>query len=429
MPISRYHIRFPDPDAPGRTLLYSTRTGALLRLSDARLDALLAGEPTGAERETLARLALWTDDPDGGRNEMAGLVDRTNAESRRFAATVVLTYDCDLACPYCFEGDFRDGSGMDDATARLLVDFVTREQVGRGRDVEIRFYGGEPLMAVPRLLSIARPLKDAAAEAGTGFSCGMVTNGTRLTRAAALTLLPLGLAWAQVTLDGPREIHDRQRPFATGAGSYDAILANAAAVHDLVALRVGGNFTRENYRVFPRMLDDLVDAGVDPAQLDPVEFAPVLPMSGRTVGHDAGGCLSASGEPWMVEAALFLREETLKRGFAVRKAAMGICPVELDNRLVVDRDGTLYKCPAFLGWPGMAVGTLSHGIGDFSASHRPGFWRNDDCLDCQYLPLCFGGCRLLPMFRDGAVGGPDCRKAFYDAALGKMVLTDLRYRP
>jgi uncharacterized protein len=106
---------------------------------------------------------------------------------------------------------------------------------------------------------------------------------------------------------------------------------------------------------------------------------------------------------------------------------MGICPVELDDRLVVDRDGTLYKCPAFLGWPGMAVGTLADGIGDFRASHRPGFWRNDDCLDCPYLPLCFGGCRLPSMYRNGAVGGPECRKAFYDAALETMVLADFRH--
>lgn len=428
MPLSRYHIRFPDPDRPGHTVLCSTKKGSLLRLPDARLAAILAGEPTGAERRTMARLALWTEAPDGGRAELAAVVDRTNAESRRFAATVVLTYACDLACPYCFEGDFRDGSEMDEATARLLVEFVAREQVGRGRDVEIRFYGGEPLMAVPRLLSIARPLKDAADAAGTGFSFGLVTNGVRLTRDTVASLLPLGLTYAQVTLDGPRAIHDRQRPSVSGSGSYDAILRNVAAVHDLLTLRLGGNFTRENYRAFPRVLDDLLAAGVDPGRFDPVEFAPVLPKSGRVAGHEGGSCLSAAGEPWAGEAALFLREETLRRGFAVRKIAMGICPVELEHRLVVDRDGTLYKCPAFLGWPEMAVGTLADGVRDHAATHRPGFWRNDACLDCPYLPLCFGGCRLLSMFRDGAVGGPECRKASLDAALAETVRLDLRYR-
>lgn len=428
MPLSLYHVYFSDPDRPGFSLLYSTKKGSLVRLADRRIVAIREGNPNETERATLSRLELWTDDPDAERADMGGLVDRTNARSRRFAATVVLTLDCNLACPYCFEGDFRDGGTMDESTARLLVEVVVRDQIGRGRDVEIRFYGGEPMMAVPRLKAIARPLQAAAASHGTQFSMNLVTNGTLLTRPMVEELLPLGLAGAQVTLDGSAAIHDRQRPYLSGRGSYRDILANVAAVHDLVPLKLGGNFTPDNYREFPGMLDDLLAAGIDPARLGPVQFAPILPGSGRPAVGDVCGCVSAGDDPWRIDAALFLREETLKRGFAVDKPAMGICMVELENRWVVDRDGALYKCPAFMGWPEMAVGTLADGTGDYHDSHRLGFWQEDRCLDCRYLPLCFGGCRLLPMLREGAIDGPDCRKAYYDAALEKIVLLDQRYR-
>lgn len=400
----------------------------MVRISGERLAAILEGNPGADDRATLSRLELWTDDPAAERAGMADIVALTNARRGTFVATVVLTLACNLACPYCFEGHFRGDFPMDEATARLFVEVVTRDRIGRGRDVEIRFYGGEPLMALPRLKAIARSLQHAAFSAGTKFSMSLVTNGTLLTRSLVDELLPLGLKSAQVTMDGPSAVHDRQRPFASGRGSYDVILANVAAVHDLVTLKLGGNFTRDNFRAFPRMLDDLLAAGIDPRQLDPIQFSPVLPKSGRPIGSDIAGCLFANDEPWLIDAALFLREETLARGFAVDKPAMGICMVELEARLVVNRDGTLYKCPAFMGWPELAIGTLADGIGDYRDSHRLDFWKTEICLDCPYLPLCFGGCRLFPLLRHGTIDGLDCRKAYYDSALEKFILQDLRHR-
>ncbi|HSR37047.1 MAG TPA: geopeptide radical SAM maturase, partial [Desulfurivibrionaceae bacterium] len=400
-------------------LLYSTKKGSLVRLSQGKLAAARADDLNAAERATLERLEIWCADPAAERAAMAGIVARSNENGRRFKATVVLTLDCNLACPYCFEGHFRGAYAMTAATAAQLVTFVQREQIDRGREVEIRFYGGEPLMAMPRLKEIARQLQDAATAAGTTFACSLVSNGTLLTRQRVEELLPLGLKSAQLTLDGPAALHDRQRPFVSGKGSYAAILANVRETYDMVTLKLGGNFSRDNYREFPRMLDDLLAAGIEPARLDPVQFAPVLPKSGVRAGHDCG-CLKSS-EPWLMEAHLYLREETLRRGFAVLPPTMGICMVEMANDLVVNWDGSLYKCPAFMGWPELAVGTLATGVGDYRDSHRLALWQNDDCLACPYLPICFGGCRLLPMLEHGAIDQVDCRREFYDACLEEMV--------
>jgi uncharacterized protein len=356
---------------------------------------------------------------------MAGLVTQTNATGKKFQATVVLTLDCNLACPYCFEDHFRGNFAMTEATADTLVEYVKREQIGKGRDVAIRFYGGEPLMAIPMLKRIAGSLMAAAHAAGTKFSCSMVTNGTLLTRAVVEELLPFGLTAAQITLDGPPEIHDRQRPFAVGSGSFATIIANLKEVCDLITLKPGGNFTQDNYRQFPAMLDHLLAAGIEPGRLDPVQFAPILPKSGPTTGHESGCC--GGSEPWLTEALLFLREETLRRGFAVLKPTMGICMIELANALVVNYDGSIYKCPALMGWPELSVGTLAEGVRDYRVSHNLDSWKNDKCLDCAYLPLCFGGCRLLPLQKNGSMAETDCRKEFYDAALKEIILQDLRY--
>lgn len=426
MPLTRYVKIFAEPDRPDTVLLYSTKKGSVVRASKTLLDAAQYGTLKEAECDVLKRMELWTDDPAVERAAMLGLVDRSNAASRSFMATVVLTLECNLACPYCFEDHFRGNYIMNADTSQLLIDYVKREQIDRGNDVELRFYGGEPLMAIPRLKEIARPLFEAAKNAGTGFSFSLVTNATLLTRPVVKDLLPLGLNCALITIDGPPEIHNAQRPFVSGAGSFDTIIKNLKSVYELVTIKPGGNFTRENYRAFPAVLDALIEAGIDPAKLGQVQFSPVHPKSGAQPMH--GGSCIVSDEEWLCEAITYLRHEILRRGFAVEKLNMGICMIELDNNMVINYDGSLYKCPGFMGWPEFRIGTLADGINDYSQSHNLDVWKNDECLDCAYLPLCFGGCRFMRKLRTGAIDGVDCRRDLLDATLETIVRQDLEMR-
>jgi uncharacterized protein len=422
--LSRYVKIYPCGDRTGSILLYSTKKGSVVRASSLLLDAIRDDALTEAHRAALTRMEILTDDPVLERQFMAGLVDRTNASAGTFFATVVLTLDCNLACPYCFEDTFRGRHAMSEGVAELMVRKFQREEIEEGRDLVLRFYGGEPLLALPRLKEIAGRLKIAALAAGTNFSFTLVTNATLLTRRVVEELLPLGLTGAQITLDGPAEIHDRQRPHVSGAGSFGTIVENLCAVYDLIALKPGGNFTRENYRRFPEMLDELLAVGIDPARLGPIQFAPILPKSGIRCG---GECHLGSGSEWYGEAILYLREETLRRGFGVEKPNMGGCMVEMTNNLVVNFDGSLYKCPTFMGWPELAVGNLADGVGDYHVSHKLDLWRTDECLECAYLPLCFGGCRLLPLLEHGVIDRVDCRREFYDRVLEELILQDIRY--
>ena len=424
MPLSCYMTSYTDPDHPGFVLLYSTRKGSVVRITEELLATARDGSLSDSDRGTLRRLELWVDDPLAERETMTNLIDLATSRSDKFIATVVLTLDCNLACPYCFEDHFRGTHAMSEETARLLVEYITREQIQLGRDVEIRFYGGEPLMAIPRLKEIADAVQGAATSAGTEFSCSLVTNATLLTRAVVEELLPFGLRSAQITLDGPAEIHDLQRPFVSGEGSFQIIVYKLRAVYDLITLKPGGNFTEENYREFPAMLDALLEAGINPAKLGPVQFSPIHPKSGNRGTCDSS--CSVGSEAWLIEAHLFLRTETLRRGFDVDKPHMGVCMIELTNNLVVNYDGSLYKCPALLGWPEFAVGTLATGITDYRHSHNLDVWKNDECLECAYLPLCFGGCRFFRRLKTGAIDGVDCRRAMLDASLERIVRQDLQ---
>ena len=245
------------------------------------------------------------------------------------------------------------------------------------------------------------------------------------TRQTVENLLPLGLAAIRTTLDGPPDIHNTQRPFVSGKGSFNVILANLAAVHEIVPLNIGGNYTGDNYRRFPEMLDLLLEAGINPAKLRDVSFSSVMPKADGSGSGDHAATCACTSEPWAIEANLFLRAEIIRRGFPTAKLGPGACMIEFEKDWVVGHDGAIYKCPVFMGDERMRVGTLADGIGDYRDSHKLDFWKTDECLDCAYLPLCFGGCRFFRKLKTGAIDGVDCRRAMLDASLEAIVLQDL----
>ncbi len=424
---SSYLKLFPCPDQPGSCLLYSTKRTSLVRISEPVARAALWGKLSPESEKTLADLGMMVPSAAAEREEMRGVLDRINAVNRRISVTAILNFDCNLACVYCFEGRMKGRHAMSPDTADLLVAFIAqRLKPGKTR-LDVTFYGGEPLLSPALLQDLSRRLADVCGERDAAFRFTLVTNGTLLTRRIVEDLLPLGLRGAKVTLDGPRVEHDRSRPFRGGAGSWDVIVANLREVCGLVPVQVGGNFTRESYPVFPRLLDDLTREGIGPDRLALVKFDPVTrPAANAGLLDFSAGCCSTD-EVWLGEATLFLREEILKRGYRTTRLRATPCVVELDDEFTVNWDGSIYKCPAFIGWTDLQIGTLAGGVREYGESHKLGSWNRPECLACPYLPLCFGGCRYLQLVRRGSIDGVDCHRTYLDAILEGILNQDLRY--
>src|SRR5690242_16979501 len=104
MQLSRYLKIYPAHEQAGSYLVYSTRKGSLIRLSEQLLNAARTGTLAPAELATLRRLEIVVEDPIAERAAMESLVTVNNSRSTKFQGTVVLNLDCNLACPYCYEG-------------------------------------------------------------------------------------------------------------------------------------------------------------------------------------------------------------------------------------------------------------------------------------------------------------------------------------
>ena len=99
--------------------------------------------------------------------------------------------------------------------------------------------------------------------------------------------------------------------------------------------------------------------------------------------------------------------------------------LEYGTDIIVNYDGGICRCPGFIGMEKFKSGDIFSGLKDFS--HSRNNWKNEKCLDCAYLPLCFGGCRYMKLVRDGNMDGVDCKKAYLDATLEAVVKQDIKY--
>ncbi len=426
---SFYLKTYPWPEDPEQLLLFSTRKGSLALVERKTFRDLERGTLAADAEARLAALGMAVPEGEAEKQTFLGLLDELNPRNRGLKIVAVLNLDCNFACPYCFEEGVKGNLYMTAATAGRLVSFIRDQWRGHMDTLRLDFYGGEPLLSLELLTSLAQAAQSFASSQGAAFSFTLVTNGSLFTRKTAERLVPLGLQSIKITLDGPPELHNRSRPFQSGAGSFKTLIGNIKDTCDLVKISIGGNFTRENYEQFPRLLDYLLAEGLGPDQLSYVKFDPIVnrpPNSASPIEYTAG-CVSLD-EPWMRGAEALLRGEIMQRGYQTPRPTPMACMVETTDSYVVNYDGVLYKCPAFIGKEGFAVGDLAGGVSDYAASLRLGIYKNPDCAACVYLPMCYGGCRYMTLVKDGNIDKIDCKKAYFDATLETLLKQDIRYR-
>jgi uncharacterized protein len=400
-----------------------------IRISTQTLDRMERGTLSPGEVDSLAALGFLVPDIEMERREVCGLFTRLNAHNPELDLTVFLNLNCNFSCIYCFEGAPSGGRKMTPQTADRFMAFVKAQFGPEKTRLRVSFYGGEPLISLPLLSHMAGRLKAFAESRNAAFIFSLVTNGSLLTRSVAERLTPLGLQAAKITLDGPATVHDRYRPFRSGAGSFDLLLRNIREICDLTRITVGGNYDRATWPQFESLLDRLEAEGLTPDRLAGIRFEPILKPAGHRhlLAQYHGGCATMD-EPWAIEAAEVLREAILSRGYRTPKIQPIMCAVENTDALTVTVDGRLYKCPGFADREAFAIGDVATGVRDYRKTYRLDLWKNETCLSCAYLPLCYGGCRYISCLAGGdAIDAVACRKAYFDTALETLVKQDLTW--
>ncbi len=306
--------------------------------------------------------------------------------------TICPTLRCNFRCPYCFEASQQDGGFMSAETQDRLVEWVAEQE--DARSLSVAWYGGEPLLAFDTVCSLTerfRALGLAYAKAS------MVTNGYLLDGAKIARLSELGIESIQITLDGPREVHDGRRVLADGGPTYERILGNVAALMDSgwggrCDIRV--NLDKRNLDGFLALRTELLERfkgtrlSVYPGHVD---------VLGDQV-YDACSCLAT--DEWASFALGLARRHWVftRGGLHPADGEHGLCVATRRQGFVVGPEGELYKCWDNVGRPSMVVGSIhaEETITDpvLVARYATGVdpYSDPRCRACAVLPICGGGC-------------------------------------
>jgi len=366
-------------------------------------------------------------------------------DTEQLRVTVLTTLQCNFACDYCFQGDHGDYNkhadkmSLDDS-ARLATWIEGRLDELHPKRLTITFFGGEPLLNIPVIYDQAERAKKACDERGIQLSLGIITNGLLLTEELVDRLLPYGLAYVKVTLDGDRDTHNVMRPLRGGQGTFDRIVENIRKVASKVRIAVGGNFDADSVESFPALLDFLKEQDFAD-KIVKVAFKPVIrersaarkgiiPLTVVTDKPLAGTCMTAAGAggssicdtcSFVDEQMSHLREETKKAGFTtVDGVHMGPCEIHKKHAYTVGPTGSLYACPGFTGDKGLSTGHIDDRKDSWLMSTAERFehlaaWHN--CGDCAFIPVCAGGCSVASHTELGDMNTPTCHKPAFESAL------------
>ena len=314
-----------------------------------------------------------------------------------------IAHDCNLACRYCFaeEGEYHGRRAlMSYEVGKKALDFLI-ENSGNRRNLEVDFFGGEPLMnwqTVKDLVVYGRGLEE---QYGKHFRFTLTTNGVLLNDEVQ-DFVNREMDNVVLSLDGRKEVNDRMRPFRNGKGSYDLIvpkIQKLAASRNQEKYYIRGTFTRQNLD-FSKDVLHFVDLGFRQISIEPVVGGTEDPYA---IQEDD---LPQIFEEYDTLAKDIVDHEKKGKGFnffhfmidleggpCVAKRLSG-CGSGTEY-LAVTPWGDLYPCHQFVGDEKFWMGNVEQGIirPEIAEEFRGcSIYSKEKCRNCFAKFYCSGGC-------------------------------------
>lgn len=327
-----------------------------------------------------------------------------------------VAHTCNLNCAYCFasQGKYQgERALMSFETGKRALDFLV-ENSGTRRNLEVDFFGGEPLMnwdVVKKLVEYARSIEK---EKGKNFRFTLTTNGLNIDD-DVIEFSNREMSNVVLSLDGRKEVHDRYRVDYKGKGSWDIIVPK---FQRFVKERGGknyymrGTFTHAN----PDFLEDIkqmLSLGFNELSMEPVVCAAGDPSELTEQDKEI------VFEQYEKLAELMLQKDKegkpftfyhymidLKGGPCIYKRISG-CGSGTEY-MAVTPWGDLYPCHQFVGDEKFHLGDIWHGVTNTAIQEEFGscnVYAREDCHDCWAKLYCSGGCAANAYHSTGSVTG------------------------
>ncbi|NLE25117.1 MAG: thioether cross-link-forming SCIFF peptide maturase [Clostridiaceae bacterium] len=314
-----------------------------------------------------------------------------------------IAHDCNLRCSYCFAGTgeyMGHRSLMSLEVGKKAIDFLI-ENSGNRRNLEVDFFGGEPLMNFDVVKGIVDYAKEREKESDKNFRFTITTNAMLLDDEKR-AYINENMHNVVLSLDGRKEVNDAVRKRVDGTGSYDRILP---LTKKMVEERGGqqyyvrGTFTRKNLDFGADVLH-LADLGFDQISIEPVVAAK---DSGLDIRNEDLETVFSEYERLAKEYVdrrnngkwfnFFHFMIDLEGGPCIAKRMRG-CGSGTEY-LAVSPEGELYPCHQFVGHKEFYLGNIFDGLNGNpirETFRETNVYTKPQCDSCWAKFYCSGGC-------------------------------------
>ncbi|HIZ83123.1 MAG TPA: thioether cross-link-forming SCIFF peptide maturase [Firmicutes bacterium] len=328
-----------------------------------------------------------------------------------------IAHDCNLRCEYCFaaKGDFGQGRKlMSLEIGKRAIDFLL-ENSGARHNLELDFFGGEPLMNFDVVKQVVAYARSKEAAYNKKFRFTITTNGLLLDE-DKIDFINREMSNVVLSIDGRKEINDQLRVTPGGKGSYDVIVPKYKALVDKRGDKdyyVRGTFTRLN----PDFTEDvlhLYNLGFDQISIEPVVSDPNLPYALTEKDLPA---VFAEYER-LAKAIIDLKKKGSKINFFhfMLDLDQGPCAIKRlrgcgcgNEYVAVTPEGDIYPCHQFVGMEGWKMGSLYGQPVDQkmkAAFAGTNVYSKEECRKCWARFYCSGGCNANNLQYAGSIRAP-----------------------
>lgn len=330
------------------------------------------------------------------RQVLEYIIQRQKWQPRWLTLWIHITSRCNFACPYCYLVT-KPGKDIELENIVAVINFIKKrlQENLKIRNVRVIYSGGEPLLRFDLIQALHEALIKLSEDFKLHYNSLIITNGSLLSHGVIEKLNTYSVLPAiQVTIDGTEETHNKFRPFYNEKDSFHEVYNNFLNLvrnyKGRVILR--SNISNNNVESVKKLLYMLRNDLGNLVNKVTASFAWILD---RVSEYIMPFPLSKDN----AEILLMLYELAISLGFDVSPQLLmleGPCMAVNSEGYVIDESLKVYKCPAlvytedYFGYierDGELRVTKNYGLirflGDFGKCY----------LNCEYGPLCFGGCR------------------------------------
>jgi uncharacterized protein len=419
---SRYNIYFLD-EKEKKGIIYNTMYRTIMHIDDEVYNLIKNNKIDLIDEKALKILKKGGVVVDNAMNELDMLkitFNRSKYKSDSIGFTIIPTHACNLACKYCYQGHGEIlHDTMDEETVKRAIRFIKNNAQGR-RALNVNFYGGEPLLFPKIVFRVLEELKRFSDENGMEFLATFTSNGTLFTE-EILEKLKSYKYKVQITLCGPKEIHDTIRVDKKGNGTYERLMEVITLFRDHnTTFHIRVDVDKDNYDSIKLLLEDLIERGHSG-----------LPVAVCSIGTDF--CyteIERDVKEIDVVSLTRLQKMTHNMGFYTNPIHIHNfiegCSAIMDNFLTIDPKGDIYKCIAAPFFTEHRLGTIDEN-GELADMNYEAFCKwtlrdpllIEECVECKFAPICAGGCALLAYAKHGDIISPGCE----EKELGEVMRT------